>query len=108
MISSADIMTGTGPAAVVARKSAGAILAQLCTVTGGTSGEDSRPDISTTRPVVIATAIVPSLRMSYLRVGPRHGAVSSAATALRAARSRQRTRLAGSGWLTPRTRTSST
>jgi len=57
-------------------------------------------------PVHMAAAMVPSLRMSYRRVRPRQGAASAWATAFRAARSDQRVRLAGSGWLTPRTRTS--
>jgi hypothetical protein len=50
--------------AAVPRKSAGATLAQLCTETDGTSGEDSTAAMIRTRASAIAVAIVPSLRMS--------------------------------------------
>jgi hypothetical protein len=44
---------------------------------------------------MITDAIVPSLRMSYRLVGPRHGALSAARAARRAARPREF--VAGSG-----------
>ena len=50
--------------AEVARKSAGATLAQFWTVTEGTSGEDSRKDRPSVSARMITPAIVPSLRMS--------------------------------------------
>ena len=51
-------------AAAVATKSAGAILAQEATVTGGTSGEESSPARATTKMTATTVATVASLRMS--------------------------------------------
>ena len=50
--------------AAVATKSAGAILAQEATVTGGTSGDESRPAKATTSNKATTVATVASLRMS--------------------------------------------
>jgi hypothetical protein len=50
--------------AAVARKSAGASLAQVAMVTGGTSGEDSTAARPRTSASTITDAIVPSFRMS--------------------------------------------
>ena len=50
--------------AAVARKSAGATLAQVATVTGGTSGEDSRPARPNVSASTTTDAMAPSLRMS--------------------------------------------
>ena len=92
--------------AAVARKSAGATWVQLRTVTGGTSGEDSRLARPTVSTRITTVAMVPSFRMSYRLVGPRHAARSAARAAFLAASPRGL--LTGSGWLTPRMRTSST
>ncbi len=45
-------------------KSAGATRAQLATVTGGSSGEESRAASSTTRTRAMTLAIAPSFTMS--------------------------------------------
>jgi hypothetical protein len=50
--------------AAVATKSAGAILAQVAMVTGGSSGDDNRPARATTRMRAMTVATVASLRMS--------------------------------------------
>ena len=50
--------------AAVPRKSAGASLAQVAMVTGGTSGEDSRPARPTVSASTTTAAMVPSFRMS--------------------------------------------
>ena len=50
--------------AAVARKSAGATWTQLATVTGGTSGEDSRAARPTVRIRTTSEAMVPSFKMS--------------------------------------------
>ena len=70
----------------VARKSAGATLAQDWTVIEGTSGEDSRLARANVSTRMITLAMVPSLMMSYRRVGPRQGAASFAARARRRCR----------------------